>query len=34
MKSLLSDLENKKQSYGRNEFYQFYGKTGYKGFHT
>lgn len=30
---LFSDLANKKKFYGRNEFYQFYGKMGYKGFH-
>jgi arylsulfatase A-like enzyme len=31
---VLSDLENKKLAYTRNEFYQFYGKMGYKGFHN
>jgi arylsulfatase A-like enzyme/predicted GH43/DUF377 family glycosyl hydrolase len=31
---LFSDLPNTKNSYTRNEFYQFYGKMGYKGFHN
>jgi arylsulfatase A-like enzyme len=31
---LLSDLENKKHAYTRDDFYQFYGKMGYKGFHN
>lgn len=30
---LFSDRENESQAYGRSEFYQFYGKMGYKGFH-
>ena len=30
---LLSDLKNKEHGYTRDEFYQFYGKMGYKGFH-
>jgi arylsulfatase A-like enzyme len=34
LKPLLSDLENTKNLYKRNEFYQFYGKMGYKGFHN
>ena len=33
LKTLFSDLENTKNSYTRDEFYQFYGKMGYKGFH-
>ncbi len=33
IKSLFSDLKNKKKEYTRDEFYQFYGKMGYKGFH-
>lgn len=32
--TLFSDLENTKNSYTRNEFYQFYGKMGYTGFHN
>ncbi|AQT68391.1 Arylsulfatase [Anaerohalosphaera lusitana] len=31
---LFSDLKNAKQGYTRNEFYQFYGKLGYSGFHN
>jgi arylsulfatase A-like enzyme len=31
---LLSDLENKTGAYARKAFYQFYGKLGYKGFHS
>jgi len=31
---LFGDLENKKRAYTRNAFYQFYGKLGYKGFHS
>ena len=31
---LLSDLENKKHAYNRDEFYHFYGKMGYQGFHN
>jgi arylsulfatase A-like enzyme len=31
--TLFSDLENTKNAYTRDEFYQFYGKMGYKGFH-
>jgi arylsulfatase A-like enzyme len=34
LKPLFNDLENKKNSYSRNEFYQFYGKMGYNGFHN
>jgi arylsulfatase A-like enzyme len=34
LKPLFHDLENTKNSYTRNEFYQFYGKMGYKGFHN
>jgi arylsulfatase A-like enzyme len=34
LKPLFSDLENRKQAYGRDEFYQFYGKMGYTGFHN
>jgi len=34
LKPLVGDLENSKGAYGRNEFYQFYGKLGYKGFHN
>jgi arylsulfatase A-like enzyme len=30
---LFSDPENRQHAYGRNAFYQFYGKMGYKGFH-
>jgi len=30
---LLKDLKNSKSDYTRNEFYQFYGKMGYSGFH-
>jgi len=30
---LLSDLDNKERHYTRDEFYQFYGKMGYQGFH-
>ncbi len=31
---LFSDLQNRKEQYGRTEFYQFYGKLGYGGFHN
>ena len=31
---LFRDLKNSKGDYGRKEFYQFYGKVGYKGFHN
>jgi arylsulfatase A-like enzyme len=34
LKPLFSDLENKKHAYSRNEFYHFYGKLGYVGFHN
>ena len=34
LKPLFSDLENTKKLYKRNEFYQFYGKMGYTGFHN
>jgi arylsulfatase A-like enzyme len=30
---LLSDAANRAKQYGRSEFYQFYGKMGYKGHH-
>jgi len=30
---LFSDLKNSNHAYGRTEFYQFYGKMGYEGFH-
>jgi arylsulfatase A-like enzyme len=30
---LLKDLKNTNKSYTRDEFYQFYGKMGYTGFH-
>lgn len=33
LKPLFGDLENTTNAYTRNEFYQFYGKLGYKGFH-
>ena len=33
LKTLFSDLKNAKNAYTRDEFYQFYGKMGYKGFH-
>ena len=31
---LFSDLTNREKGYKREEFYQFYGKMGYKGFHN
>jgi arylsulfatase A-like enzyme len=31
---LFTDLKNAKKAYSREEFYQFYGKLGYKGFHN
>ena len=31
---LFTDLTNSKNAYKRNEFYQFYGKLGYPGFHN
>jgi arylsulfatase A-like enzyme len=31
---LFSDLKNGKKAYGRDEFYHFYGKLGYGGFHN
>ena len=31
---LFSDLENRRGGYGRSEFYEFYGKMGYTGFHN
>ncbi|MCH2208341.1 MAG: sulfatase [Lentisphaerales bacterium] len=31
---LYSDLKNSAEGYGREEFYQFYGKMGIKGFHN
>lgn len=31
---LLGDLENKRGAYPRDEFYHFYGKIGYTGFHN
>ena len=31
---LLTDLTNSKRGYPRTEFYQFYGKMGYTGFHN
>ncbi len=31
---LFSDVKNSAGGYGRTEFYQFYGKVGYKGHHT
>jgi arylsulfatase A-like enzyme/predicted GH43/DUF377 family glycosyl hydrolase len=34
LKPLFSDLKNSKGGYGREEFYQFYGKLGYNGFHN
>ena len=34
LKPLFSDLKNRRGGYGRSEFYQFYGKLGYKGFHN
>lgn len=34
LRPLFSDLENTKQAYSRDEFYHFYGKLGYKGFHN
>ena len=34
LKPLFTDLKNAKKGYGREEFYQFYGKLGYKGFHN
>ena len=34
IKPLLGDLTNKKKKYTRDEFYQFYGKMGYKGHHN
>ncbi len=34
IKPLFNDLENTKKAYTRDEFYQFYGKMGYKGFHN
>jgi len=34
IKPLLADLTNKKKKYTRDEFYQFYGKLGYKGYHN
>lgn len=33
LKALFNDLENNEKAYTRNEFYQFYGKMGYRGFH-
>lgn len=33
LKPLFSDLKNANDAYTRDEFYQFYGKMGYKGFH-
>lgn len=33
LKTLFSDPGNTKGAYSRDEFYQFYGKMGYKGFH-
>ena len=32
--SLFSDLENRKEGYPRSDFYHFYGKLGYGGFHN
>jgi len=34
IKTLFNDLENSEKAYTRDEFYQFYGKMGYKGFHN
>jgi arylsulfatase A-like enzyme len=34
IKPLLGDLTNKSKKYTRDEFYQFYGKMGYKGYHN
>lgn len=34
IKPLFSDIENKKGNYTRDEFYQFYGKMGFKGYHN
>jgi len=34
IKPLFTDLKNAKKGYRRQEFYQFYGKLGYKGFHN
>jgi len=34
IKPLLGDLTNKKKKYTRDEFYQFYGKMGYTGYHN
>lgn len=34
LKPLLSDLKNENKYYTRNEFYHFYGKMGYRGYHN
>ena len=34
IKPLLGDLANKRKKYTRHEFYQFYGKLGYKDYHN
>ena len=34
LKPLFKDLENVKKRYNRSEFYHFYGKMGYRGYHN
>jgi len=34
IRPLLADLANKREEYTRDEFYQFYGKMGYSGYHN